>query len=305
MDTFLVTGGTGNIGTAFVAALASDARAPRIRVATRDPASKSSALVRSLNPDTVTPVAFDVDAPASMAAALEGVTRLFVIAPFVSDMRAWHEKVAAAVKAAGSVQHLVKVSVTGARAPTTDPPPGRIPLSHWQGEEALRGAGVPATMLRPTMFMQHFLNVPGLYTARSDRFYLPTGEAKVAWLDCRDIAAVAAGLLSLPESERAPLAGQAFELTGPRAHTAAEIATILSLAAKRTIAHVDGLDAFVAHCKEIGASDMVKGIYGEAAGGWFGAVDDAIAVRVLGRHTRSFTGFAIDHAAYVGGAAAE
>ena len=37
MDTFLVTGGTGNIGTAFVAALASDARAPRIRVATRDP----------------------------------------------------------------------------------------------------------------------------------------------------------------------------------------------------------------------------------------------------------------------------
>jgi uncharacterized protein YbjT (DUF2867 family) len=305
MDTFLVTGGTGNIGTAFVAALASDARAPRIRVATRDPASKSSALVRSLNPDTVTPVAFDVDAPASMLAALEGVTKLFVIAPFVSDMRAWHEKVAAAVKAAGSVEHLVKVSVTGARAPSSEPPPGRIPLSHWQGEEALRAVGVPATMLRPTMFMQHFLNVPGLYTARADRFYLPTGDAKVAWLDCRDIAAVAAGLLSLPESERAPLAGQAFELTGPRAHTAAEIATILSLAAKRTIAHVDGLDAFVAHCKEIGASDMVKGIYGEAAGGWFGAVDDAIAVRVLGRHTRSFTGFAIDHAAYFGGAAAE
>jgi uncharacterized protein YbjT (DUF2867 family) len=303
MDTFLVTGGTGNIGTAFVAALASDARAPRIRVATRDPTSKSSALVRSLNPDTVTPVAFDVDAPASMAAALEGVTRLFVIAPFVSDMRAWHEKVATAVKAAGSVQHLVKVSVTGARAPTSDPPPGRIPLSHWQGEEALRATGVPATMLRPTMFMQHFLNVPGLYTARNDRFYLPTGDAKVAWLDCRDIAAVAAGLLSLPEAERSPLAGQAFELTGPRGHTAAEIATILSLAAKRTITHVDGADAFVAHCREIGASDMVKGIYGEAAGGWFGAVDDAIAVRVLGRHTRSFTGFAIDHAAHFGGAA--
>ena len=31
-DTILVTGGTGNIGSAFVALLAADARAPRVRV---------------------------------------------------------------------------------------------------------------------------------------------------------------------------------------------------------------------------------------------------------------------------------
>src|SRR4051812_29735340 len=116
-DTILVTGGTGNIGAAFVASLAVDARAPLVRVATRDVASRGAALLTAFNPATVHPVAFDVDRPETMRAAFDGVTKLFVIAPFVSDMAAWHEKVARAAKEAGSVAYVVKASVTGARAP--------------------------------------------------------------------------------------------------------------------------------------------------------------------------------------------
>jgi uncharacterized protein YbjT (DUF2867 family) len=108
-DTFFVTGGTGKIGSAFVALLATDARAPVVRVATRDPASKGAALLRALNPDTVQPAAFDVDRPESMRAALEGVIRLFVIAPFVSDIAGWHEKVALAAKQAGTIEYAVKL----------------------------------------------------------------------------------------------------------------------------------------------------------------------------------------------------
>lgn len=165
-DTILVTGGTGNIGAAFVAALAADARAPRVRVASRSPRSKGAALVRALNPDTVTPVPFDVDDPTSMRAALDGVTKLFIVAPFVPDLAAWHQKVAAAAKAAGSVQYVVKSSVTGARAPGGDPPPGAVPLGHWQGEEAFRAA-FPTTAIRPNIFMQHFMSVPGRHRRRA------------------------------------------------------------------------------------------------------------------------------------------
>src|SRR5215472_13659132 len=107
-ETILVTGGTGNIGAAFVALLAADVRAPRVRVASRDHKSKGALLVRALNPETVTPVAFDVDKPETMRAAFDGVTKLFVIAPFIPDLAAWHEKVAAAAKAAGSVEFVVK-----------------------------------------------------------------------------------------------------------------------------------------------------------------------------------------------------
>jgi uncharacterized protein YbjT (DUF2867 family) len=298
-DTILVTGGTGNIGAAFVAALAADARAPRVRVASRDPRSKGAALVRALNPETVTPVPFDVDDPASMRAALDGVTKLFVVAPFVPDLAGWHHKVAAAARAAGGVRYVVKASVTGARAPTSDPPPGAVPLGHWQGEEALRAA-FPTTAIRPNIFMQHFLSVPGLYRARDDRFYLPIGTARVSWLDARDIGAAAAALMLASPEERAPFDGAAFELSGPHAHTAAELAEILSLVAGRPITHVDGAEAFVARCKELGVPDVAKHFYGEAAGGWFAKLRDGDFVKLLGRRATSFAKFAMDHAAHFG-----
>jgi len=295
-DTVLVTGGTGNIGKAVVALCAADVRAPRIRVASRDPHSKASALVRSLGPDVVTPVAFDVDDRTSMQRAFEGVTKLVVIAPFVPDLVAWHEKVAAAAAAAGSVEFVVKSSVTGARAPTTDPPPGTVPLGHWKGEEAFR-AVLPTTAISPNIFIQHFLTVPGLYKARAERFYLPTGAGRVSWLDARDIASAAAELVMATPAERKSFEGQSYELSGPVAHTAAELAAILSLVARRTVTHVDGVEAFSAHCKELGVSDLAKHFYGEAAGGWFAAVNDEILVKLTGRHARSFTEFAIDNAA--------
>jgi uncharacterized protein YbjT (DUF2867 family) len=300
-ETILVTGGTGNIGAAFVGILAADARAPRVRVASRDPKSAGAALVRALNPETVTPVAFDVDRPDTLRAALEGVSKLFVIAPFLPDMAAWHEKIAAAARAVGGVKYVVKSSVTGARAPTTNPRPGATPLGHWRGEEALRAA-FPTTAIRPNIFMQHFLTVPGLYTSRADRFFLPTGAGRVSWLDARDIAAAAAALIMASPSERQPFEGKAYELSGPQALTATEMAGILSLAARRPIEHVDGVEAFSAHCKELGASDSAKHFYGEAAGGWFAKIDDDLFTRLLGRHTTSFTKFAMDHAAHFGGA---
>lgn len=299
-ETVLVTGGTGNIGAAFVALLAADARAPRVRVASRDHRSAGAQLVRAMNPETVTPVPFDVDAPETMRAALDGVTKLFVIAPFLADMAAWHEKIATAAKAAGSIQFVVKSSVTGARAPSSDPPPGAVPLGHWKGEEAFRSA-FPTTAIRPNIFMQHFLTVPGLYTARADRFYLPTGGARVSWLDARDIAAAAAALVMAPPEERKPHEGQSYELSGPSAPTAAEIAGILSLVARKPVKHVDGVEAFSARCTELGVPDVAKHFYGEAAGGWFARVDDGILTKLLRRRATSFAKFAMDHAAHFGG----
>jgi uncharacterized protein YbjT (DUF2867 family) len=119
-------------------------------------------------------------------------------------------------------------------------------------------------------------------------------EAKTAFVDCRDIAICAAAILSDPVKRKAD-AGRAFELTGPSAVTAADIATLLSLAGERIIAHVDGVDAFEQHAAAIGVGIM--GISGEAAGGWFGAVHDDEFVEFVGRHTTSFATFAFDNQA--------
>jgi uncharacterized protein YbjT (DUF2867 family) len=232
----------------------------------------------------------------ALDAAFAGCTGALLVAPF-GEMKAWHTKMAGAAKRAG-LEHLVKVSVTGARPPDTDPPPGRIPSMHWEGEEIVRATAIPTTVIRPTIFAQHFLGLsPILFSPGDDRFHLPTGDAKIAWLDCRDIAACAAAILASKDRRRA-FAGAAFELTGPTAPTARELAEILSLVASRSIAHVDGMDAFSAHAEKMGLADTVKGIYGEAAGGWFGEVHDREFVEATGRHTTSFAKFAYDHEAW-------
>lgn len=297
-EVILVTGATGNIGTALVHLLASDAGQPVVRAATRDVDAPAAALLRAMNPATVQPTVFDAARPETLAAAFAGVTKLCVVAPFGGEMDAWHAAVVGAARSAGTLEYAVKVSVTGARSPDSDPPPGRIPSLHWRGEEVIRQAGIPATMIRPTIYMQHFLTVPGLYTRGDDRFYLPTGAAATAFLDCRDIAAFAAKLLCASPEARQPYDDQAFELTGPAAVTAEEIAAILSAVAGRPVTPVDGEAAFVARCAALGVPDMPRYIYAEAAGGWFGGVENEAFTRLTGRRTTSFAKFAYDHASY-------
>jgi uncharacterized protein YbjT (DUF2867 family) len=297
-ETILVTGATGQIGTALVHQLASHAAQPQVRVATRAVDSPAAALLRSFNPQTVQPVAFDIDDPASLRSALTGVTKLCIIAPLTDNMPAWHHSLMDAVVQHASCDYVVKVSVTGARSPDSDPPPGWLPLAHWQGEEAIRERGIPATMIRPTIFMQHFLTVPGLYQRGDDRFYLPTGDGEIAFLDCRDIARFAAALITLPPEERRVYEHQAYELTGPAAVTAAQIAAILSWVAERPISHVDGAEAFTEQCRALGVSDRVKAIYHEAAEGWFSGVEYRAFEQCTRQRPTSFAKFAYDHAQY-------
>jgi len=293
-DVYLVIGGTGKIGTAFVALAATDARAPVVRIATRNVDSNDSKLLVAMSPN-VKPVLFDTDKPDTMAKAFAGVTKVMLIPPFVSDMAQWHTKVMAEAKKAGSVQHVVKVSVTGARAPSTENPPGRIPLGHWQGEEAVRAAGIPNTSIRPTIFAQHFGMMAGVFKRGEDSFYLPTGSAKIAFVDCRDIAAFGYALLSAPDAVRKLHSGQSYELTGPAGITASQIADILSFVAERKISWVDTEKSFSDHCKALNIPDGIKAVYHEAAGGWFSKVDNETFIKLTGHTTTPFAKFAEDN----------
>ena len=293
-DTFLVTGGTGRIGTAFVHEMA--ARGATVRLGTRNPDGASARLRAAFGPGKVEPMVLDPSDPDALARAFDGVTGALLIAPF-GDMAAWHTAMASAAKRAG-VGHLVKVSVTGARGPDSDPPPGRIPSAHWQGEEAVRASGIASTMIRPTIFAQHFLGLsPALFRPGDPSVHLPIGDARVAFVDCRDIA-IAAAVILRDDEQRAAWAGKAFELTGSVAVSGPEIEAILSAAGGREISWVDGEPAFSAHAAAIGVPDGIKAVYGEAAGGWFSEVSDEAFVAITGRHPTSFAKFAYDNRAY-------
>lgn len=285
----VVFGATGKIGSELVKLLASDPRCTEVIALSRNPDAPSSQRLKWMSPKVIV----RSSAHDQLSSACAGATDAFVIAPISDDMEAWHINVAQALIDV-NVSHVVKVSVTGARGPNTNPPPGRFPSLHWAGEEAFRSAGLKTTVIRPTIFMQHFEMNTGLYTQGDDRFYLPTKDARVAFLDCRDIAAMGHALLLSPKA--IPFHAGAYELTGPEAVTATQIETILSAVKGSPIKHVDGEDHFIARCAELGQPDWPKAVYAEAAGGWFGEVSTEVFEAVVGRKPRSITHWADDRA---------
>lgn len=79
-------------------------------------------------------------------------------------------------------------------------------------------------MLQPSGFMQNFPTGDGLLTG-DGKIIDPYGGAAVSYIDCHDIAACAAALLTL-----AGRSGETFILTGPEALTQAVITGKLSAA---------------------------------------------------------------------------
>lgn len=175
----------------------------------------------------------DLDDPDSVAAAMTGVDRVFLNAggarpadgeqPMVRQQRT---AIDAAV--AAGVEHVVKVSVWHARE--------NAPLAegaHWQIEQHLVASGLDWNVLRPNGFMQNFGTGTAVFTEHGNLLGA-YGDARVSYVDCADIAACAATLLT-----GEPTSGGVFVLTGPEALTHTEIAARLSALARRDIRYVD------------------------------------------------------------------
>ena len=106
MTTILVTGATGTIASAVLAALEGKAGV-RVLAGVRS-AAKGGALRRA----NIEPIDFDFDRPETVSAALQGVDKVFLLTPFVLDSVAYGFALIDAAKAAG-VGHIVKLSAFG------------------------------------------------------------------------------------------------------------------------------------------------------------------------------------------------
>jgi uncharacterized protein YbjT (DUF2867 family) len=105
-------------------------------------------------------------------------------------------------------------------------------------EREIEASGLAWTFLRPNMFMQNFDTVHGESIREENSFYEAAEDARVSYIDARDVARVAAQVLTQPGHD-----GQAYDLSGPAAVTHEEIAAALTQALGRPIRYVRISDA--------------------------------------------------------------
>lgn len=216
----LVTGASGTVGKAVLIEVA--------RSGVKHKAMYRSAEEAAKAPAGTTTVVADFSKKETLAPALRDVDDVYLVCSPIPDLVQLESNMIDASVAA-SVKHIVLNSALGA-----GDHPKSFPSWHRKVEDKLKSTRISFTILRPNSFHQNVVT----YFAPSIRaqgvFYSSMGQARVSFLDVRDIALVAAKALAGGQHS-----GKTYELNGPEALSYAQIADKISKHSARTVQYVD------------------------------------------------------------------
>ena len=210
----LVTGAGGKTGKAVVAALATQTEPVRVWV--RHPEQMEGLTFATWI------AGYLRDAPI-WDAACKGVRAIYHICPNLHPQEVAISHLAVEAASRAGVAHFVYHSVLH---PQTSSMP-----HHWRklrSEELIFASGLPFTILQPCAYMQ---NVLAYWPSISARGVYPVPyslDARLSLVDLRDVATVAARVLS-----EAGHAGAIYELAGPQPLSQTEVAALLAQALGR------------------------------------------------------------------------
>jgi uncharacterized protein YbjT (DUF2867 family) len=198
---------------------------------------------------------------------------------FTEDVSAFLDEAEAA-----GIQHVTFLSAYGMEHAPDEVATRSVEL------DLLRRQRIGHTILRPAWFMQNFSET--FLKPIDGAILVPTGDGAEAFIDAKDIAAVAATTLADPQAH----AGASYSLTGPEALTVAEAAAIISEETGQTIKHLD-LDPSVWIAGAI--ANGIPPEYGavlrqltETIAGGHGSRPNGIVEKITGTRPRTFRNFA-------------
>lgn len=276
----LIIGATGSVGSELVTLL--DRSCENVRAAAREPEA-----ARLSSTTSAEFVAFDFERPETFATALDGVDRVFLIArpgddhpdqvaiPLIREMKRQ------------GIRHVVNLSAMGVET-QNDFGLRRVELY-------LEDSGIAFTHLRPNFFMQVFSSGPLLADIRSTGgIHIPAADAKMSFVDVRDIAAVAAAALTGQRHT-----GKAYTITGGEALDHYEIARAISDATGKTVQYLPisedtARQALSAAGFSAERVERLIGFYRLVREGFCAPVSRDVET-VLGRPPITFSQFAKDH----------
>ncbi len=214
MDTILVTGASGNLGSAVVEALVE--RGIKVRAAARQTRKiKWTGMVQ--------PVVFDYEDRGLYKAALDNISGVFLIAPPL-DFQAPAKLIPFVDKAKEmGVRHVVFNSAL--KADSDEQNPLRII------ERRLLNSGLDCIILRPNFFMENFSMGWAAPMIGSGEIYLAAGDSGTSFISVIDIARVAAACFQERRS------GAQYNLTGAEALSYGEAVRIISSVSDRTVTY--------------------------------------------------------------------
>ena len=215
----LVTGATGNVGYRLLENL-EDAAAPATAMVRTDAGAVDL-------PPRVEHVLGALDDPPAPE-LLQQFDQVFLLSPEVEGQASMETIFIDALVAAGHRPRIVKMAYDGFQDPDCDV---RFMQNHRLIATHLDRTGLPVAYLAPTLFMEELLRSTD--TIRDEGLLpVPAGDARVALVAARDVADVAAAILTgVAEVED----GDVVVLTGPEALSFADVADRISAVFARTV----------------------------------------------------------------------
>jgi len=272
MSRILVIGASGTVGSELV----------RLLQAQGEAVLKATSRART----AAGQVQLDLVSGQGLREAFEGVDRAFLLAP---PGHVNQDQLLAPLIDEARAQGLKKLVLMSAMGANAD---DNAPLR--KAEKHLEGAGVPYNIIRPNWFMQNFNTFWFQGILQQGKIQLPVGTAKGSFIDARDIAAVAARLLTSDA-----FVNRDFDLTGPVALDHDAVAAILSREIGRSITFQDIppaalLDGLLGAGLPRPYAEFLLLILGFFKAGYSERTTDAVA-QILGRAPGSFERYAKDY----------
>ena len=235
----LVLGGTGTVGSRVVEELLERGEAVRVLTRSEERAGEL--------PEEVEIAVGDLGDPSTLDGVFPGADRLFLLNA-VAPAELQEGLIALSEARRAGLERIVYLSVQDAeRGPHIPHFASKVAL-----EEALRGSGVPWTILRPNNFFQNDLVFREALVGHGV-YPQPIGDVGLSRVDVRDIARGAARALTGDGYE-----GRAYTLAGPRPLTGEDCAEIWADALGRDVSYGgDDLDAWEEQALEMLPAWMV------------------------------------------------
>jgi len=217
-EIILVTGATGTVGQEVVKSLLN--KNVKIRVGVRD----IDKIKNTPWFNQVESIILDYEKPETIKNALKGVSKLFLVtAPGTYQ----EENVAKSILAQAKGQelkHIVRLSGMGADK-------HNLFANHNAADNLLLSSSINYTALQPNTYMQNFYNYSTSIKAQQ-KIIEPAAGSKESFIDVRDIAAVAATVLTQSGHEN-----KIYELTGGESLNYYQVAKQFSEVLKKEIVY--------------------------------------------------------------------